>query len=143
MDGIKNIRLKDYNYSSNGYYFVTIACHDKNSFLIDLEEIIEEAIKKVGQIDGVVIDYWTAMPDHLHLIISLSNCSLKLGEVVRRLKALVSKEAGFKVWQPNYYEHVVRDKRALEKIRQYIIDNPLAEKIEFEQFYRKTDNTEL
>jgi REP element-mobilizing transposase RayT len=59
-----------------------------------------------------------------------------LGKVIRRLKARVSREAGFKVWQPNYYEHVIRNEKALNRIREYIKDNPTKEIIEFEQFYK-------
>lgn len=29
-----------------------------------------------------------------------------------------------KLWQRNYYEHIVRDEESLSRIRQYIIDNP-------------------
>ena len=29
-----------------------------------------------------------------------------------------------RLWQRNYYEHIVRDERALNAIRQYIADNP-------------------
>ncbi|MDR2015537.1 MAG: hypothetical protein LBP99_07980 [Azoarcus sp.] len=29
-----------------------------------------------------------------------------------------------KLWQRNYYEHIIRDDNALSRIRQYIIDNP-------------------
>jgi putative transposase len=29
------------------------------------------------------------------------------------------------VWQRNYYEHVVRNERALQLIREYISNNPL------------------
>jgi len=28
------------------------------------------------------------------------------------------------VWQRNYYEHIIRTERALNAIRQYILDNP-------------------
>ena len=31
---------------------------------------------------------------------------------------------GSPVWQRNYYEHVIRDEVSLNRIRQYIIDNP-------------------
>ena len=76
------------------------------------------------------------MPTHIHLILILEQCEFKLGEVVRRLKAVTSKQSGIKLWQPNYYEHVIRNERALGKIREYIINNPLAERIEFTQFYK-------
>ena len=75
------------------------------------------------------------MPTHLHIIIVLQECKLKLGEIVRRFKALTSKESGVKLWQPNYYEHVIRNEMALRKIREYIMNNPLAERIQVEQFY--------
>ena len=31
---------------------------------------------------------------------------------------------GAKLWQRNYYEHVIRDEDDLNRIRQYILDNP-------------------
>ena len=30
-----------------------------------------------------------------------------------------------KLWQRNYYEHIIRDEHALERIRDYILANPL------------------
>jgi len=30
-----------------------------------------------------------------------------------------------KLWQRNYYEHIVRNENELNRIRQYIMDNPL------------------
>ena len=73
--------------------------------------------------------------DRIHLILILNDCPFKLGEIVRRLKAKTSRKAGFKLWQPNYYEHVIRHDRALSRIRQYIINNPHVEQIEFRDFY--------
>ncbi len=31
-----------------------------------------------------------------------------------------------KVWQRNYYEHIIRDRESLNKIQKYIINNPLS-----------------
>jgi hypothetical protein len=31
---------------------------------------------------------------------------------------------GADVWQRNYYEHIIRNETALNRIRQYIADNP-------------------
>ena len=31
-----------------------------------------------------------------------------------------------KVWQRNYYEHIIRNEKALNNIQQYIINNPLS-----------------
>jgi len=54
-----------------------------------------------------------------------------LGAIVGNFKAVAARrinrlrnEPGLPVWQRNYYEHVVRDERTLNAIRQYIADNP-------------------
>ena len=59
----------------------------------------------------------------------LEDCQLKLAEIVRRLKAVTTKQVLFKLWQPNYYEHVIRDDKALAKLREYIQNNPLVERV--------------
>ena len=71
------------------------------------------------------------------MILILENCKLKLSEIIRRLKAMVKKQIGFNLWQPNYHEHVIRNEEALTKIRKYIQDNPSVEKIELGRFYKK------
>lgn len=138
MRAIKDIRLQHYDYSTNGYYFVTITTKHRKPHLEDLYELIEKTIKDLNLFDGVEVNYFTIMPDHLHLILILENCQLKLGEIIRRLKAVTSKQAGFKLWQPNYYEHVIRNEMAISKIREYIVNNPAVELIEFERFYMKS-----
>jgi putative transposase len=136
MKAIKNIRLKHYDYSQDGYYFVTICTNYQCPYLSELRQEICRAIEKLNQIDGIRVDYFVVMPTHVHLIIILNNSKISLGEIIRRLKASSSKETGMKLWQPNYYEHVIRNEHALFKIREYIQNNPLKEKIEFEQFYK-------
>ena len=31
---------------------------------------------------------------------------------------------GVSIWQRNYFEHVIRNEQSLNRIRQYILDNP-------------------
>jgi REP element-mobilizing transposase RayT len=50
---------------------------------------------------------------------------------------VVKKESGEKeFWQRNYYEHIIRNEEALSKIREYIQNNPMADRIRFEEFYK-------
>ena len=135
MGNIKRIRLPHYDYSSNGYYFVTIMANYRQPYLKNHYDMVKRAIENLNQTQGVKVDYYVIMDNHVHLILILDECKLKLGEVVRRMKAITSKEAGLNLWQPNYYEHVIRNEEALKKIREYIINNPLVESIEFKQFY--------
>jgi REP element-mobilizing transposase RayT len=136
MKAIKNIRLKHYDYSQNGYYFVTICTNYQRPYLSDHSVTIHKAIQNLNEMGDVEVDYFVIMPTHIHLIVILNECKLSLGEIIRRFKASSSREAGIRLWQPNYYEHVIRNEQALFKIREYIKNNPLKEKIEFEEFYR-------
>ena len=54
-----------------------------------------------------------------------------LPEIVRAFKTFSARRinalhgtAGAPFWQRNYYEHIVRDEAELNRIRQYIMDNP-------------------
>ena len=61
---------------------------------------------------------------------------IALGDVVGAYKSLTTVEYtrgvaihGWprfrgRLWQRNYYEHIIRDDRSLERIRAYILDNP-------------------
>jgi len=139
MRAIKNVHLSHYNYSNNGFYFVTICIDRKQPYLNGLlKNVVAQFIGQLEtKIRGVEIDYYEIAPTHVHLILILQNSELVLGEIVRRLKAQVSRCAGFQMWQPNYYEHVIRNETALEKIREYIINHPLKEKIKLEDIYKK------
>ncbi len=137
MKNIKDIRLKHYDYKENGYYSVTICTNYKSNILTgETKNVVARFIEQLPEkIKGVKIDYYTIMPNHIHVILILDGCKVELGEIVRRLKAICSKEIGRKLWQPNYYEHVIRNEKALGKLRQYIINNPEVERLKFEEFY--------
>jgi len=135
----KSIRLKHYDYSTNGYYFVTICTHLRKPLIRGIENVIENIIKELPKrFSGVNIDYYVLMPTHLHIIIVLQESKVSLPEVVRTIKALVTKNTGIRnLWQRGYYEHVIRNDKALYKIREYIQNNPLTEILKFYQFYEK------
>ena len=131
MRAIKNIRLKDYDYSLDGFYFITICTNYRRPYLIgENKEIVAQFIEQLPyKINGVKLDYYQIMPSHIHLILILEHCELKLAEIVRRLKAVTTRQLGSKLWQPNYYEHVIRNEKALAGMREYIQNNPLKERI--------------
>jgi len=134
----KNIRLRNYDYASNGYYFVTICCYDSRPNIEKYRNAVEQLLNTLpGRFSGLTIDYCVLMPTHLHMILIFENTKVELGRVVRTFKALVSKKTGRKqFWQRNYYEHVIRNNDALRAIREYIQNNPAAERIKFEEFYK-------
>jgi REP element-mobilizing transposase RayT len=99
--------------------------------------------------EAVELDEFIVMPNHVHGIIWLVPGSdtvgaaprgrpnaVSLPEVLDWYKTMTTnayirgvREHGWtpfakRVWQRGYYEHVVRDDADLNRIRQYIIDNP-------------------
>src|SRR5262249_4014983 len=97
----------------------------------------------------ISLDEYVIMPNHFHAIVLISSESrvaapdARLGQAPtehtgRAPRSLGSLVAGFKAtttrrrgtpgmpfWQRNYYEHVMRDDRDLNRIRSYIQTNPL------------------
>ena len=103
---------------------------------------------------GTDIDAFAVMPNHIHGIIhitqrrrplveaqhaaplptGLSRSYVQpgsLGAIVRSFKSAVTKlynekyaRSGLGIWQPNYYEHIIRDEKSLLRIREYIVTNP-------------------
>lgn len=131
MRAVKNIRLKNYDYSSDGFYFITICANYRKPYLTGKsKEIVAQFIEQLPyKISGVKVDYYRIMPYHIHLILVLEECRLELSEIIRRLKAVTTKQVRFRLWQPNYYEHVIRGDKALAKVREYIQNNPLMERL--------------
>ena len=91
----KELRLKHYNYSSAGAYFVTRCTKDRKRILSDIikpsvgvgalddpltpqiqlteiGKIIEKHLLSSENISGVKIDRYVVMPDHIHVIIFLN-----------------------------------------------------------------------
>ena len=79
----KPTRLKGYDYSQNGAYFITICTHQKKHLfgeitnahmhLNDLGEIVNREILKIeSHYPNIEIDKYVIMPNHIHLIIIIS-----------------------------------------------------------------------
>lgn len=108
----KDIRLKNYDYSSNGFYFVTICTDFRKPFLED-PKIKEIVVDELAHLDWQAKQ---ALPD-------------------KTWQAGLPIQVETQLWQRNYYEHVIRTDKALDKIREYIKNNPLAERVKVEELY--------
>ncbi|HEM48944.1 MAG TPA: hypothetical protein ENO27_01915 [Caldithrix sp.] len=163
----KSIRIPSYDYSQEGWYFVTICTYQREKLF---GEIINKNIKlnKYGNIakqcwmeipfhyPNVKMDEFIVMPNHVHGIINIFEKhdtsvlnvvgiqnfeSLRvnkyqhiipgsIGTIIRGFKTGVTKWFRkntdiYIVWQRNYWEHVIRNENDLNRIRDYIISNPL------------------
>ncbi len=117
----KSIRLQNYDYSQNGYYFITICTKDKKCLfgkienekmiLNELGKIAYKELQKTEEIrKNVKLDKFVIMPNHIHAIIVIDKpvgaygntplqCKTKfkspsnnLGAIVRGYKSAVTKQ---------------------------------------------------
>ena len=154
----RSIRLKGYDYSQPGAYFVTVCTHRWANLFGDVLDgklelnrfgrIVKALWLRIPDIrPHIGVDEFVVMPNHVHAIAIIEDVgaihelplhdarrqrrSMLLPKVVGYFKMNTAKHInrarntpGMPVWQRNYYDHVVRDKVDLERIRQYIRDNP-------------------
>jgi len=177
------IRLREYDYSQKGMYFITICTHERKNILskiirenIILEQnkkmksnttigahcmcpenlkiklteigrIVEQEIVKTSEMRrNIKIENYVIMPNHVHMIISIkskgtlqcaptfekfgTSTSNSIPEIIRAIKGRVTRELNkkynkdIKLWQRNYYEHVVRNEKELQVTMEYIEYNP-------------------
>jgi putative transposase len=140
----QSLRLPAYDYSQAGAYFITVC--PQNRFML-FGEVIDSDVRlnEMGMIvqqtwddlprhyHRIDLDAFVVMPNHVHGIIILADQSERrygIPEILRGFKTFsarrVNERAGKRgvLWQRGYYERVIRNERALDRIRAYIANNP-------------------
>ncbi|MBR2639631.1 MAG: transposase [Oscillospiraceae bacterium] len=88
----------------------------------------------------IILDEYVIMPDHVHFLIFIKSeratarVAPTLGRIVGAYKSIVANEwrkicknrneSCDKLWQRNYYEHIIRNRQDFEEIKKYIFYNP-------------------
>jgi REP element-mobilizing transposase RayT len=145
----KQIRIKNYDYSKNGAYFITICtankekilwsnrrgelCSPANIQLSNLGKIVDSEIKKLNFVyDAVNVDKYCIMSNHIHFIISIkadkngrTQFAPTISRVVKQFKGSITKQIGKPIWQKSFYEHTIRNQTDYNEIWEYIENNPL------------------
>ena len=145
----KQIRIENYDYSTNGAYFITICtanrenhlweirrgelCSPDNIPLSNLGKIIDNEIQKLNSVyESVAVDKYCIMPNHIHFIISInSNNSGRtqfaptISRIVKQFKGSITKQIGKPIWQKSFYDHTIRNQTDYNEIWDYIENNPL------------------
>ena len=109
----KEIRLKNYNYDSNGSYFITFCVQDKKQILssihvgalheapaVELTEYgkaVKNVIETAEERFGINIDGYVIMPNHVHIIITIQKESSEraIHESPLRGRSVISKAVGY------------------------------------------------
>jgi len=159
----RSIRLKGYDYSQAGAYFVTMCAQNRECLFGEIANG-EVCLNDAG---AMIVRWWDelsnkfptfepdafiVMPNHIHCIIVIVNVGTTLrgrpddgqphrvaptlGDIIEWFKTMATneyirgvKQLGWKpfdkrVFQRNYYEHIVRNERELNAIRAYFQNNP-------------------
>ena len=151
-DKRKPNRLKGYDYSTDGAYFITICTKEHKCILsrvvgdgvLDVSETLLTEYGKVAKsqleimtsfYDDIVIDKYVIMPNHIHMLISIiesdgtsrtpSPTNDKIAKFVSSFKRFCNKQYGQNIWQRSYYDHIVRDDKDYLTRWKYIDDNPI------------------
>ena len=127
--------MKNFDYSSVNYYFITICTWDKNCIfgnpgqLNSLGEIARQGILEIeSHFPGITVDKYVVMPNHVHTILVLDG-SVDLSVAIGLYKSYVTRKiheihSNLKVWQSSFHDHVIRNQASYEKIWLYIDANP-------------------
>jgi putative transposase len=153
-------RLKGYDYSQSGAYFITICVKDRQKLLGKIVGgdafiaphtrlskygmVVDKYIRRTKGIDKYVI-----MPNHIHMIIIInswvsgtiydngtmraSSPTQSIPQLVKSLKILITKKIGFSLFQRSYHDHIIRNEKEYKQIWEYIDTNPL--KWEEDKYY--------
>ncbi len=155
----QTIRLRGYNYSKDGFYFITLCCKDmeqmfgvvENELMIlnDAGLIIKKWYKELeNKFENINLHEMVVMPNHIHFIVEIESKhniidsddigspkqtisrlvqwfkTMTTNEYIVGIKTKKWKPFRRKLWQRNYYEHIIKNYDSFIKISKYIINNP-------------------
>ena len=152
-----SIRIKGYDYSKEGLYFITVCTQNRKEILSSVGagpvsaqkikltytgKIIEDVyINLEKEFRNVKLHNYIIMPNHIHGIIEIKMadtgpaptigdiiCSFKTrttGYIIKEIKKGKIEAFEKRLWQRNYYEHVIRNEKEYWQIYKYIENNPL------------------
>ena len=150
----KPTRLKNFDYSTPGAYFVTV-CTDQrrqilsrivgvdvlgdpqNVELLPHGMVADKYIKQMnGFYENITVDQYVIMPNHIHLVLFVredgsprtstpTRQTTTVSHFVSTFKRFCNKEYGGNIWQRGFYDHVIRERKDYEKIVKYIYENPI------------------
>lgn len=148
----RSIRLKGYDYTKEGVYFLTICAQNREQVFRDIRngvailnpagEMIEKWWNELeNKFENIELDEHVIMPNHLHGIIVNVGPKRNFPEDLRKMaqwfKTMTTNEYirnvkqnnwppfDTRLWQRNYYERIIRNQEELQQTREYIKNNPL------------------
>jgi putative transposase len=150
----KQYRLTGYDYSQNGFYFITIVTKNRIPYFgkIEKQQSIFSPIGKYmddnfqilsEKIAEIKITEYVIMPDHIHLILSIENNTMKEYETTEGIRPLIKGSVSAFInhlkgnikrwcnenghadfaWQARFHDRIIRDADEHERIVTYLKNN--------------------
>ena len=143
----KQLRLKNYDYSGNGAYFITICTKEKKPIFgpvgadsISARMVARTFLDTISRYPQVNAPIYTVMPNHFHAIIVIERADMEsaptISQIIQSFKRYSTVEYvklvkdgtvppfDEKIWQRSFYDHVIRNEGDYLDIWRYIEGNP-------------------
>ncbi|MFH1855633.1 MAG: transposase [Candidatus Omnitrophota bacterium] len=129
---------------NNKFVGALLACARNDSVKIELTEIgqiIDNHWYDIpNQYDNIDVDEFIIMPNHIHGILIINkraqaSSAPTISKIIRSFKSKITMEylkyinqnnlnVSGKIWQRSFYDHVIRNEKSLQNIREYVLNNP-------------------
>jgi len=125
-------RLQNFDYAdpNHAFFITTRAIAGETPFTRPLlcKDVVE-SLYWLRTNRGMELYAYCLMPDHLHLLLR-TRAGVPVDQLIKAFKSHTTKRAwqqGWtgKLWQPRFYDHVVRSSEDTSAIAQYILYNPV------------------
>ena len=111
---------------------VAIVTDPENLPLTNLGMMVKQVIYDIPRhYPAITVDHAVVMPNHIHLLLQIKTdidgrpmAAPTIPTVINQTKGVISKKAGFSVWQKGFYDHVIRNDNDYREIWNYIEGNP-------------------
>ena len=148
----KPMRLKDYDYSRGGVYFLTLCAKDRALIfsrivgrgLLDAPEVqltetghcVQNAMIYLAEHDPALqIENAVIMPNHVHILLAVRAgkngasgrprpTEMRVPKFVSSLKRHTNQSCARPLWQNGYHDHIIRDENDFLDHWTYIDQNP-------------------
>jgi putative transposase len=115
-------------FPSDPLYFVTFSTRDRKPFrsLTRVHETVKHYAQRAASDFNVAVGRYVIMPDHIHLFIR-GDDDFVLFKWVGGLKRAISValNLGGPLWQPGFFDHVLRSEESYGEKWIYVRDNPV------------------
>jgi putative transposase len=124
-------RLDPVLYTGLQQYFLTFCTASRQRVFLDAATVglvRDQILRSATDFYFAVIAY-CFMPDHLHLLVEALRDDADAARFVHQAKQrsayAFSRERGTQLWQPSFYDHILRGTDATLSVVRYILENPV------------------